>query len=78
MNNDKVILLKGDVYFIKNWLELDLLMKANFPIWPNPWHEYKAVGNWGTPLTHDLVRFKNTYAETGYVYKINNYDLVGK
>ena len=35
MNNNKVILLKGDVYFIKNWLELDLLMKANFPIWPN-------------------------------------------
>lgn len=67
----KIVKLYGDTYFIKNGCELELVTKANFPVFPNPDKKYGGP-MWITPLTTEFVAYKNTYCESGYKYIIAN------
>lgn len=67
----KIVKLYGDTYYIKNGCELELITKAHFPVFPNP-NRQSGDPMWITPLTTDLVKYKNTYCETDYKYVIAN------
>lgn len=66
------IKLSGDVYYIKNGCELEIITKAGFPVFPNP-NAFKDGPKWITPLTLDFVKFRNTYADSNHKYVIANY-----